>query len=123
MAHALSKKAESYINFCLSPPIVKISNQLIEDFKKIKDKWYFKTKGDNSWAPDGCFKIKEKTDNYIFIEFDKGKIIYVPETEVLGVVIKKIPFNKSKHQFNKNPNFLLDINKFERMEVKVFLKK
>ena len=93
------------------------------DKKKIKDKWYFKTKGDNSWAPDGCFKIKEKETDYITAEFNESEIIYVPESEVLGVVMKRIPINETNYQLSKSPDFLLDIDMFERMEVKVFLKK
>ena len=53
--------------------------------------WYFKTKGDNSWRLDAASRILEKTKDYLLVEYDEAKAILVPESEIIGVVLKKIP--------------------------------
>ncbi len=62
------------------------------DKKKIDHTWYFLTKGDNNLLPDGSFVILNKTDEYILIESNSSKAIYISETELLGIVVFKIPF-------------------------------
>ena len=64
------------------------------DKKKIGDKWYFKTKGDNNKAADGGYKFinKSKDYDYVVIEYNESDVIYISETEVLGVVIFKVPY-------------------------------
>ncbi len=90
--------------------------------KKIGKTWYFKTKGDNSWAPDGSFRVIEKTNEYILTEYNKLNEIYVPEKEVLGVVVKKIPLFEINPQISvANSEFLLNLDWLERMEVKIYV--
>ena len=92
------------------------------DKKKIGEMWYFKTKGDNSWAPDGSFRVLEKTNEYILTEYNKSNEIYVPESEVLGVVVKKIPLIDVNPQTSvANTDFMLNLDWLERMEVKIFV--
>lgn len=64
------------------------------DKKKIGDKWYFKTKGDNSLVADGGYRFINKTDeyDYVVVEYNDSDVIYISETEVLGVVIFKISY-------------------------------
>ena len=64
------------------------------DKKKIGDKWYFKTKGDNNLVADGGYKFTNKTDeyDYVVVEYNSSDVIYISETEVLGIVIFKIPY-------------------------------
>ncbi len=62
------------------------------DKKEIDDSWYFLTKGDNNLVPDGSFVILNKTDEYILIEYNNSNVIYISETEILGIVVFKIPF-------------------------------
>jgi len=64
------------------------------DKKKIDGKWYFKTKGDNNMVADGgyTFKNKSKDYDYIVIEYNDSEVIYICETEVLGIVIFVIPY-------------------------------
>ncbi|TFG08746.1 MAG: signal peptidase I [Promethearchaeota archaeon] len=64
------------------------------DKKKIDDKWYFKTKGDNNLVADGGYKFinKSKDYDYIVIEYNDSDVIYISETEVLGIVIFTIPY-------------------------------
>lgn len=64
------------------------------DKKKIGDKWYFKTKGDNNLVADGGYRFINKTDeyDYVVIEYNSSEVIYISETEILGVVIFKIPY-------------------------------
>ncbi|MFX1277437.1 MAG: signal peptidase I [Promethearchaeota archaeon] len=93
------------------------------DKKKKDNTWYFKTKGDNSWIPDGSFIIKEKTNDYILAEYDSAKTLYVPESEVLGVVLRIIPSTNDNFQLRSSSKSLLDINMFEKLEIKAYLKK
>lgn len=62
------------------------------DKKHYSDKWYFLTKGDNNLVPDGALKFLNKSEDYILIEYNDSNLIYISETEILGVVIFKIPF-------------------------------
>ena len=64
------------------------------DKKKIDGKWYFKTKGDNNMVADGgyTFKNKSKDYDYVVIEYNDSEVIYICETEVLGIVILVIPY-------------------------------
>ena len=64
------------------------------DNKKIGDKWYFKTKGDNNLVADGGYRFINETDeyDYVVIEYNSSEVIYISETEILGVVIFKIPY-------------------------------
>lgn len=62
------------------------------DKKKINDTWYFLTKGDNNLLPDGGFKFKNFSDNYILIEYNRSEVIFIPESEIIGVVIFVIPY-------------------------------
>ena len=92
------------------------------DKKKIGNTWYFKTKGDNSWAPDGSFKVIEKTKEHILTEYNKSNEIYIPESEVLGVVVKKIPLIGVNPQTSvANTDFMINLEWLERMEVKIFV--
>ncbi|MHA1294888.1 MAG: signal peptidase I [Promethearchaeota archaeon] len=61
------------------------------DKKQINGIWYFLTKGDNNLVPDGGYRIINISENYILIEYNRSKVIYISETEILGVVIFKIP--------------------------------
>lgn len=71
------------------------------DKKKIGDKWYFKTKGDNNWVADGGYTFINKSDDYdyIVIEYNDSKVIYISETEILGIVIFVIPYIGYLHIF------------------------
>lgn len=89
---------------------------------KIGELWYFQTKGDNSWMPDGCFQLKNKNKKYAILEYKYKKDLYVPETEILGVVIKKIPVKGKTYQEEKLADFLLDIKNYKKIEVKVYFK-
>ena len=93
------------------------------DKKKEEGKWFFKTKGDNSWFPDGSLSITEKTVDYISGENRFSNTIYIPESEVLGVVYKIIPTicdnNLPKSKFLST----IDIQRFEKMKIKAYLKK
>ncbi len=60
--------------------------------KKIDDKWYFLTKGDNNWVADGGLQFLNDSDDYILIEYNSSTAIYVSETEILGIVVFIIPF-------------------------------
>jgi len=64
------------------------------DKEKIGDKWYFKTKGDNNLVADGGYKFINKTKDYdyVVIEYNSSNVILISETEVLGIVIFKIPY-------------------------------
>ena len=48
------------------PSDIPIIHRAIEKIKK-NHIWFFKTKGDNSWFPDGGIIIKEKTNDYIYM--------------------------------------------------------
>ena len=61
------------------------------DKKEIDEKIYFKTKGDNNPIPDGAYKFLNKSTNYILIEYNESNTIYICETEILGIVVHKIP--------------------------------
>ena len=71
------------------------------DKKKIGDKWYFKTKGDNNWVADGGYTFINKSDDYdyVVIEYNDSKVIYISETEILGIVIFVIPYIGYLHIF------------------------
>ena len=64
------------------------------DKKKIGEKWYFKTKGDNNLVSDGGYKFINKTKgyDYVVIEYNSSDVIYISETEVLGIVLFKVPY-------------------------------
>jgi len=40
---------------------------------------------------DGMFSVLKKSEDYFLFEFNRSNIIYIPETEVLGVVTARIP--------------------------------
>jgi len=61
------------------------------DKKRVGNIWYFLTKGDNNFVADGGFQIKNHSDDYVLIEYNRSIAIYIPETEILGIVIFKIP--------------------------------
>ena len=71
------------------------------DKKRINGKWYFKTKGDNNLVADGGYTFKNKSDDYdyIVIEYNDSKVIYICETEVLGIVVFVIPYIGYLHIF------------------------
>jgi signal peptidase I len=92
------------------------------DKKKVGETWYFKTKGDNSWAPDGSFRVLEKTEEYILTEYNKSNELYVPESEVLGVVVKKFPLIDVKPQISvANTDSIFNLDWLERLEAKIFV--
>jgi signal peptidase I len=62
------------------------------DKKIINNTYYFLTKGDNNLFPDGAYKILNTSKNNILVEINISKGIYIPQTEILGVVAFKIPF-------------------------------
>jgi len=64
------------------------------DKKKVGDKWYFKTKGDNNLVADGGYQFINKTEDYdyIVIKYNSSEVIYISEKEILGIVIFKIPY-------------------------------
>lgn len=62
------------------------------DKKLINNTWFFLTKGDNNPFPDGAYNILNSSENHILIDINITYGIYVPETEVIGVVDFKIPF-------------------------------
>lgn len=72
---------------------VPIIHRAIEKVK-IGNKWYFKTKGDNNLVADGGYKFINKTDDYDYfvIEYNDSNVIYISETEVLGIVLIIIPY-------------------------------
>jgi len=64
------------------------------DKKKIDGLWYFKTKGDNNLVADGGYRFINKTEDYkyMIVEYNDSNIIYICESEILGIVIFKIPY-------------------------------
>ncbi len=62
------------------------------DKKKIGEIWYFLTKGDNNLIPDGAMRFIIKKNGYYLVECDFENAIYIPETEILGVVGHVIPY-------------------------------
>jgi hypothetical protein len=65
----------------------------ILDKKNINGTIFFMTGGDKSPIPiDGMLYTLKKSDNYILIEFNRSNIIYIPETEILGIVSSSFPF-------------------------------
>ena len=93
------------------------------DKKKKKSKWFFKTKGDNSWFPDGSLFITERTEDYISGEFSLSNTVYIPESEILGVVLKIIPTTGDNKYLKSKFISTFDIQMFERMKIKAYLKK
>lgn len=61
------------------------------DKKNINNTWYFLTKGDNNLYPDGAYNLLNSSEEYKLIQINCSGGIYVPETEVLGIVAFKIP--------------------------------
>jgi len=59
--------------------------------KIINNTWYFLTKGDNNLYPDGAYNLLNNSEEYKLIQINCSDGIYVPETEVLGIVVFKIP--------------------------------
>jgi signal peptidase I len=62
------------------------------DKKKINSTWHFLTKGDNNIAPDGSYAYLNKSNDYYLIEVNTSDGIFIPESEIVGVVLFKIPF-------------------------------
>ena len=62
------------------------------DKKKVDDKWYFLTKGDNNRLPDGGLIILNDSEDYYLVEYNRSTSIYISETEILGIVLFIIPF-------------------------------
>ncbi len=62
------------------------------DKKLINNTWYFLTKGDNNLFPDGAYRILNISVNNILVEINTSQGIYIPQSEILGVVAFKIPF-------------------------------
>lgn len=62
------------------------------DKKFINNSWFFLTKGDNNRAPDGAYEIINETNESIIIQINYTSGIYIPATEILGIVNIKIPF-------------------------------
>ena len=64
------------------------------DRKKINGDWYFKTKGDNNAVADGGYKFLNKSKNYdyIIVEYNDSKVIYISERAIEGIVIIVIPY-------------------------------
>ena len=61
------------------------------DKKKINETWYFLTKGDNNRAPDGSYSYINRSEDYLLIELNYSNGIFIPENEILGIVLFKIP--------------------------------
>ncbi|MEJ2296619.1 MAG: hypothetical protein P8Y23_17870, partial [Candidatus Lokiarchaeota archaeon] len=40
---------------------------------------------------DGMFLILNKSENYLLIEFNRSNVIYLPQSEILGVMVLRIP--------------------------------
>ena len=65
---------------------------IILDKKEINKTRYYLTGGLNSFYPyDGMFRTIIKNETYFFFEYNRSKLIYLPETEILGKAIIKIP--------------------------------
>jgi len=62
------------------------------DKKIINNTYYFLTKGDYNLFPDGAYNVLNFSINNILVEINITQGIYVPQTEILGVVAFKIPF-------------------------------
>ena len=64
------------------------------DKKKIDGTWYFLTKGDNKIVADGGVNLINGSmeDDYFLMEYNKSDAIYVPESEILGVVVIVVPY-------------------------------
>jgi signal peptidase I len=55
--------------------------------------WYFLTKGDNNYFPDGSYKTKNISLSHCKVDITVDPHgIYIPQTEVLGVVNFRIPY-------------------------------
>ena len=65
-----------------------IIHRIIEK-KERGEKLYFKTSGDFGWRVDAASKVMERTKDYVLILYDE-KNAYIPETEIMGVVLKVI---------------------------------
>ncbi len=101
------------------PPDFPIIHRAI-DKKKIGENWYFQTKGDNSWMPDGCLQLKNKNKNYAVLEYKNEKDLFIPETELIGVMIKRIPFKGKKKLEEKSNEYQLNIKEYRKIEIKVY---
>jgi signal peptidase I len=65
----------------------------ILDKKDFNGTWYFMTGGDKSSIHiDGMLQNLEKSETYLLVEFNRSNIIYIPESEIIGVVIANIPY-------------------------------
>jgi len=115
------KKGIDKILFGNLPANIPIIHRAIEKKRK-NGIWFYKTKGDNNWFPDGSLIITEKTKDYISGEYSYINTIYVPESEVLGIVLKIIPKNYEDFQPNTKLISVLDIEMFEKMKIKAYLK-
>lgn len=97
------------------------------DKKIMKGVYYFKTKGDNTWATDGAFRIVKRKKEYMIIEYDESNAIYVPESEILGVVEKKNPPFAKKANLEEDDNsirncdFINNFRKYKKLQIKVFI--
>lgn len=63
------------------------------DRKIINDSLFFMTgiMGNEEYI-DGMFLIINKSVNYLLIEYNRSNVIYIPQTEILGVMVIRISF-------------------------------
>ncbi len=100
--------------------------------EKRDGKFFFKTRGDNNTTMDTGFKVLERTEDYVLVEYDPLSPTLIPESEIMGVVLKKIstlcPKCGNKIQdnlaFNPETERSLDVfGNFKKVDFKFYFDK
>ncbi|MFX1393097.1 MAG: signal peptidase I [Promethearchaeota archaeon] len=94
-------------------------------------RWFFKTKGDNNSRIDTALQILEKTEDYVLLEYNSTNVILIPDSEIIGIVINKIPRfcskcgNKILDDISLNTKYegFEDFGNFEKIELKFYFNK
>lgn len=119
-------------------PILKKGYPVIHrviDKKKNEGNYFFKTKGDNGWRVDAASRVIEKNDEYIIYDYDETNA-FIPESEIIGVVLKiikkpkvsvscpscgnSIEYKAFKKNNEKNQEFEALLEYGKRYEVKIY---
>lgn len=119
-------------------PILKKGYPVIHrvmDIKEIEGTLFFKTKGDNGWRVDAASRVIEKKDEYTIYGYDESNA-FIPESEIIGVVLKiikkpkesvscpscgnSIEYKAFKKNNEKNQEFEALLEYGKRFEVKIY---
>jgi len=90
-----------------------VIHRVIQKEKK-NGEWFFKTKGDNNFRIDGACTILDETNDYIEIEYDTSKALFIPESEIIAVALYKKTKPCPKCGFKKE--FNLEGLEYEEIE-------